>query len=111
MSQWSTLESGPLAPLKSAATGSKARKRCEPVVHSLEWTTSSLGKGRNWGQKPEKSCASGPLFGVDHWLPGTRQQPGRNPEKATSPNTTIPLSLRTNESARADQDFLATRAA
>ncbi|ESK65464.1 hypothetical protein GCWU000182_01141 [Abiotrophia defectiva ATCC 49176] len=42
MSQWSTLSSGPLAPGKSAETGSKAPKSREPVDHSVEWTTSSL---------------------------------------------------------------------
>ena len=47
VSQWSTLESGPLAPWEVAETGTKARKRREPVVHFVEWTTSSPGGGRN----------------------------------------------------------------
>ena len=66
MSQWSTLESGPLAPRDKAETGTKARKRREPVVHSGEWTTSSPGGGGNWVKSQEKARASGPLFGVDH---------------------------------------------
>ena len=44
MSQWSTLESGPLAPWGRAETRSKAWKSREPVVHSIEWTTSSWEK-------------------------------------------------------------------
>ncbi len=42
VSQWTTPSSGPLAPLKSAETVSKAPQSREPVVHSLEWTTGSL---------------------------------------------------------------------
>ncbi len=41
MSQWSTPSSGPLAAWKSAETGTKARESHEPVVHFVEWTTSS----------------------------------------------------------------------
>ena len=53
MSQWSTLESGPLATWESAETGSEARKRYEPVVHFVEWTTSSPKKQQP-GQKLQK---------------------------------------------------------
>ena len=54
MSQWTTLKSGPLAPRKSAETRSKARKRREPVVHFVEWTTSSLEKVGNQVKSRER---------------------------------------------------------
>lgn len=43
MSQWPTLPSGPLAGLVSAQKRLKGRKSREPVAHSVEWTTSSIG--------------------------------------------------------------------
>ena len=58
VSQWSTLSSGPLAPCEEAETGSKAGKRREPVVHFEEWTTSSLGEGRNLVRSPLSSIAA-----------------------------------------------------
>ena len=54
VSQWSTPSSGPLALGESAETRPKAPKSRELVVHSIEWTTSSLGKVLKLGQKPEK---------------------------------------------------------
>ena len=39
-SQWSTLESGPLARVKRPGKGWKLRKVAELVVHFVEWTTS-----------------------------------------------------------------------
>ncbi len=53
MSQWSTRKSGPLAAWESAETGSEARKSCEPVVHSVEWTTSSPKKAATWPEAPK----------------------------------------------------------
>jgi len=43
-SQWSTLESGPLAGLESMEKGRNRGKSREPVVHFVEWTTSWAGK-------------------------------------------------------------------
>ena len=51
---------------KKAETETEAPNSRELVVHSVEWTTSSLRKGGNQGKSPEKARASGPLFGVDH---------------------------------------------
>ncbi len=39
-SQWSTLESGPLARSERPGKGWKLGKEAEPVVHFEEWTTS-----------------------------------------------------------------------
>ena len=39
-SQWSTLQSGPLARLERSEKGWKLGKEAEPVVHFEEWTTS-----------------------------------------------------------------------
>ena len=61
MSQWSTLESGPLARSETGEKGGKPGKSQEPVIHFGEWTTSWAGnreKGRKTG---EKLGASGPL--------------------------------------------------
>ena len=65
-SQWSTLQSGPLARAGRPEKGRKLGKELEPVVHFKEWTTS-------WGEKPgkgpetgENGGASGPLWRVDH---------------------------------------------
>ena len=38
------------------------------MIHFVEWTTSCLRKGGNLAKSWEKVRASGPLFGVDHWL-------------------------------------------
>ena len=53
MSQWSTRKSGPLAAWESAETGSKVRKSHEPVVHFVEWTTSSPEKSATWPEAPK----------------------------------------------------------
>ena len=45
VSQWSTLESGPLASREMAENRAIAPKWRELVVHSKKWTTSFLGKG------------------------------------------------------------------
>ena len=77
------------APRKAAETRSKAPKSREPVVHSVEWTTSSWEKGGNWAKSPKSREP------VDHsfdWSTGS-------------------LCLRTNESEQAGQDFLAAHAA
>ena len=47
MSQWSTLESGPLAGLESMEKGRNRGKSREPVDHSFEWATSWAGKAKN----------------------------------------------------------------
>ena len=39
-SQWSTLESGPLARLERSEKGRKLGKVAEPVAHFKEWPTS-----------------------------------------------------------------------
>lgn len=47
-SQWSTLQSGPLARAGRPEKGRKLGKEAEPVAHSEEWTTSwggEAGKG------------------------------------------------------------------
>ena len=41
MSQWSTPSSGPLAQGEKAEKGQNQGIQGEPVVHSVEWTTSS----------------------------------------------------------------------
>ena len=61
MSQWSTPSSGPLATRERAENESKARKNREPVVHFVEWTTSSPEKGSNLAKSYEKSRARAPL--------------------------------------------------
>ncbi len=61
VSQWSTPSSGPLAARESAEIGPKARKSHEPVVHFVEWTTSSPEKGSNLAKSYEKSRARAPL--------------------------------------------------
>ena len=53
-SQWSTLQSGPLARAESLENGGNWGKSHEPVVHSVEWTTSSQEKAEN-GPKARKS--------------------------------------------------------
>ena len=70
MSQWSTPLSGPLAARKSAETGPKARKSREPVVHSVEWTTSSPEKGSNQVRSPEKVTLQSPTS----WLSDQQKQ-------------------------------------
>ena len=47
-SQWSTLESGPLARSERPGKGRELGKGVEPVVHSGEWTTSWVGKAGKW---------------------------------------------------------------
>ena len=111
MSQWSTLESGPLASRKKAETGAKAPKWREPVVHFGEWSTGFPEKGRIWANPPkkrelvvhsgewttsypenggipgktsEKARASGPLWKVDHWLPRKWRNSGQLLRKGTS---------------------------
>ena len=54
MSQWSTLESGPLAGMESMEKGRNRGKSREPVDHSFEWTTSSVGKAGK--ESSPKSC-------------------------------------------------------
>jgi len=52
LSQWSTLESGPLARAERAEKGRKPGELSEPVAHFKEWTTSSggeAGKGLETG--------------------------------------------------------------
>ena len=56
VSQWSTLESGPLAPWESAENGSKAPKSLEPVVHFEEWTTGFMEKAEK-RQKSRKGAS------------------------------------------------------
>ena len=41
----------------------------EPVVHSTEWSTGSQLLPRFAPLSPVSGRASGPLGGVDHWLP------------------------------------------
>ena len=61
MSQWSTPSSGPLAARESAETGPKARKSREPVVHSVEWTTSCPKKAATGSETPKKPRPNPPL--------------------------------------------------
>ncbi len=44
VSQWSTLPSGPLAGMESMEKGRNRGKSREPVDHSFEWATGSVGK-------------------------------------------------------------------
>ncbi len=64
-SQWSTLESGPLARCESSERGRKQGVQEEPVDHFKEWTTSSRRKvGKRL--KPRRSrSVSGPLARED----------------------------------------------
>ena len=64
VSQWSTLESGPLASREKAEIRHLPRNGGIP------------------GNCSEKARASGPLLRVDHWLPGKWQNPGKSFEKA-----------------------------
>ena len=68
MSQWSTLPSGPLARLEGLEKGGNWGKSREPVVHFVDWTTSSEGKVGKWRKLGQKLRSSGPLHRVDHWL-------------------------------------------
>ena len=61
VSQWSTLQSGPLAAWESAEKGSKAPKSLEPVAHFEEWTTSFMEKA----EKRQKSRK-----GASQWTTG-----------------------------------------
>ena len=60
-SQWSTLESGPLARAGRPEKGRKLGKELEPVVHFREWTTSWGEKPGKWLETWESVRASGPL--------------------------------------------------
>ena len=65
-SQWSTLESGPLARSERLGKGRKPGKMAEPVVHFREWTTSWGEKAGKRLETEERGGASGPLWRVDH---------------------------------------------
>ena len=67
-SQWSTLQSGPLAHVISGLLPGILPFSGKPVVHSLEWTTSSRFIGAKARNSAFSREASGPLFRVDHWL-------------------------------------------
>ena len=56
-SQWSTLESGPLARSERPGKGRELGKVVEPVVHSPEWTTSSQGRAPFLHQTQEKKTS------------------------------------------------------
>lgn len=54
-SQWTTLESGPLARVERPEKGRNRGKSHEPVVDFAKWTTSwvgKAGKGQETGEKP-----------------------------------------------------------
>ena len=53
VSQWSTLESGPLATPEMAEFRAFASKKREPVVHFGEWSTGFPEKGRNQAKAPK----------------------------------------------------------
>ena len=61
MSQWTTLESGPLAGAETARKGANRVGNYEPVVHFEEWTTSSDRKLLN-----HQPCSS-KLFQAAYW--------------------------------------------
>ena len=63
-SQWSTLESGPLARVKRPGKGWKLRKVAELVVHFVEWTTSSGEKAGKW---PETGEEAEPVVHSGEW--------------------------------------------
>ena len=52
-SQWSTLESGPLARSETRKKGGKQRESQELVAHFEEWTTSTAGNGEKGGKQRE----------------------------------------------------------
>ena len=66
--QWSTFQSGPLAPLIWPENRVKCPITCEPVVHFPEWTTGSSDLAGKKVKSPDFVPASGPLSKVDHWL-------------------------------------------
>ena len=68
MSQWTTLESGPLARSETQGKGPNWDESREPVDHFVEWTTSWVGNPGKGAKPGWKSRASGPLWRVDHWL-------------------------------------------
>ena len=53
VSQWSTFESGPLAPWEKCGNRVKSLESREPVDHSVEWTTSFWEKCRNLVKSPK----------------------------------------------------------
>ena len=60
-SQWSTLQSGPLARDFRLVSDPFYRVLNQPVVHSKEWTTSSRISPRFCPFFPVSNLASGPL--------------------------------------------------
>ena len=74
VSQWSTLESGPLASWEKAEFRAFASKRRELVVHFGEWTTSYLEKGENPAIASKKRE---PVVHFKEWSTGFPEK-GRN---------------------------------
>ena len=66
--QISNLASSPLAHAFRHISGTFYLLPAQLVVHSKEWTTSSQLSPRFRPFPPVSHPASGPLFGVDHWL-------------------------------------------
>ena len=92
-SQWTTLESGPLARSETRKKGGKQRESQELVAHFKEWTTSSA-RNRENARKLGKSQEL-----VDHfeewtagWVrnrekgPKTREKPETPPNKKAAGN-------------------------
>ena len=67
-SQWSTLQSRPLARSFHLGFGPFPQFPTQLVVHSPKWSTSSRLSPRFRPFPPVSHPASGPLQRVDHWL-------------------------------------------
>ena len=67
-SQWSTLESGPLAHTKSCLFPGFPAKSMEPVVHSGEWATSSYEIG---AFPPFQAKSKEPVVHYGKWTTGS----------------------------------------
>ena len=67
----------PRAGLENMEKGRNRGKSHEPVVHSVEWTTSSVGKagkGGNWGQSRE------PVVHFAEWTTSSGGKAGKGQE-------------------------------
>ena len=88
MSQWSTMENGPLARSETRKKGGRQRESHEPVVHFGEWTTRSSGnheKGRKLGRNQE------PVTHFEEWTTSWVRSRGKCPKTGEKPGASGPL--------------------
>ena len=96
VSQWSTPSSRPLAAWESVENGPKARKSREPVVHSVEWTTSYPRKCRKRVKSQEKLWTTGCPKKYSNLAESSEKSRAYAPlaDQATSKNKKFPLAYR-----------------